>query len=72
MSKAINQGGGFTPEGRRAAAAELKARRDGWPSFIADPIEREEHVAKWMNGRRYDEPGMVVRFKLKAVGGPAW
>ena len=53
----------LTDEGRRKGHEALVTRIAGWPHFIKDDKKREAHITKKMNGRRYDEPGMEVKFK---------
>jgi hypothetical protein len=55
----------YTPEKRAEVVTKTKEHFLGWPSFIANNKEREEYIKEKMNGRRYDEPGMEVRFKPK-------
>jgi hypothetical protein len=53
----------FTDEGRRKGKERLIERNMGWPPFIADDEERERVITEKLKGRRFDEPGMVMRFK---------
>ena len=55
----------LTSSGRRKGHAKAKENLGGWPAFIKGDKEREEYIKEEMNGRRYDEPGMEVRFKQK-------
>jgi hypothetical protein len=55
----------LTSSGRRKGHAKAKETLGGWPSFIKNNEEREADIKKRLNGRRYDEPGMEVKFKQK-------
>jgi hypothetical protein len=55
----------LTSSGRRKGHAKAKETLGGWPSFIKNDEEREADIKKRLNGRRYDEPGMEVKFKQK-------
>jgi hypothetical protein len=55
----------LTSSGRRKGHAKAKENLGGWPAFIKNYEEREANIKKRLNGRRYDEPGMEVRFKQK-------
>jgi hypothetical protein len=55
----------LTSGGRRKGHAKAQENLGGWPAFIKNDKEREALITKKMNGRRYDEPGMEVRFKPK-------
>ncbi len=55
----------LTSSGRRKGHAKVKENLGGWPTFIKNDKEREALITKKMNGRRYDELGMEVRFKPK-------
>ena len=61
MAKAIKRGGGFTSAGRLAAAEAVRERHRGWPEHIKKPKDREAHIAKRMNGRRYDDTDASLR-----------
>lgn len=52
----------ITAEGRARGAAALKAAREGWPK----PTENWEEA---LGARRFDEPGMEVKFKLRSGSG---
>jgi len=39
-----------------------------WPRYIKDASEREAHITKVMKGRRYDDPGMEIKFKPGGEG----
>ena len=52
----------ITAEGRARGAAALKAAREGWPK----PTENWEEA---LGTRRFDEPGMEVKFKLRSGSG---
>ena len=55
----------LTSGGRRKGHDKAKENLGGWPAFIKGDKEREEYIKEEMSGRRYDEPGMEVRFKPK-------
>ena len=38
-------------------------QKRGWPEHIADNEKRETEWFNRMRGRRYDDPGLEVRFK---------
>jgi hypothetical protein len=47
----------FTNKGRHKSHAKMKAKLEGWPSFIKDDEEREEYIQRKMDGKRYDGRG---------------
>jgi len=53
----------LTDEGRKKGHDNLMTRLKDWPSYIKNDMQREACITEKMNGRRYDEPGMEVRFK---------
>jgi hypothetical protein len=61
MIRTVNSICNFTNKGRHKANAKVKARLEGWPTFIKDDKKREEYMREKMGGRRYDERGMEVR-----------
>ena len=52
----------LTADGRARGAAALKAAREGWPKPTAT-------WGKALGARRFDEPGMEVKFKLRSGSG---
>ena len=52
-------------EGRRKGAANRKERREATPIVGLTNKQASEEFAKRMGDRRYDEEGMVVKFKNK-------
>jgi hypothetical protein len=52
-------------EGRRKGAANRKERREATPIKLTNKQMAAEEFAKRMGDRRYDEEGMVVKFKNK-------
>lgn len=55
----------LTSSGRRKGHAKAKENLGGWPAFVKGDKEREADIKRRLNGRRYDELGMEVRFKQK-------
>ena len=53
-------------KGRRASK-NAASYLEGWPDSVSDPVEREALYARRLKGRRYDDPGQVVRFKSDRV-----
>lgn len=52
----------ITDEDRRKGAELLRERRDGWPVVDKTPFGER------LRGRRFDEPGMEVKFKSRDYG----
>ena len=52
-------------EGRRKGAVNLKKRREATPNVGLTNKQASEEFAERMGNRRYDEEGMVVKFKNK-------
>tara|TARA_R110002012_G_scaffold13726_2_gene58071 strand:+ start:2699 stop:2926 length:228 start_codon:yes stop_codon:yes gene_type:complete len=63
MKNAVNGARTFTDEGRKIASLKIKQFRFGWPEWKKGTFEK---IMTEM-GRRFDEPGMEVRF-LKRNG----
>ena len=52
---------------KRRRASKNTTHLEGWPDSVSDPVEREALYARRLKGRRYDDPGQVVRLKSDQV-----
>tara|TARA_R110002167_G_scaffold327873_1_gene534205 strand:+ start:115 stop:342 length:228 start_codon:yes stop_codon:yes gene_type:complete len=59
MKNAVNGARTFTDEGRKIASLKIKELRSGWPEWKKGTFEK---IMTEM-GRRFDEPGMEVRYR---------
>ena len=61
MVKAVNGSATFTFDGRKSGGDKAREMRTGWPEWKLGTIEK----ILIAEGRRFDEPGMEVKFKPK-------